>query len=278
MYYYIVDPESLSQKQFERVQNQLYSSLTNYRINGEVSRVTTLRTVSQLTEIAFSHGVKTLVAVGSDETFHDLINAVGDRDVLIGFIPLGGSEVGKIFGIGDIDHACRTIASRRHSLLDLGCVNGQYVFATKLSFGVNLSAGNLFSIKLLKQLLNLPEFEIKFTTRDYKASLKAVGGQIINSRSVDSSQNFGNPTDGVLDISLLPKLRAFGLVRHRKKITSGFFEQVPHSSLIHANQLEISSPEGLPLRVGRKVVAKTPAAVKALPQKLRIIVGKDRTF
>src|SRR3990167_11353493 len=102
MYYYIVDPQKISQRQFERVQNVLYSSVSEYRISGEIARVTGLRTVTQLVEGALQRGVKTLVAVGSDETLHEVINAVRGREVIIGFIPLLRTELGEILGLGDI--------------------------------------------------------------------------------------------------------------------------------------------------------------------------------
>ena len=123
MYYYIVDPQNLTQREFERVQSQLYSSLSEFRISGEVMRITGLRTINQLVETAFAHNAKTIVAVGSDDTLHDVINAVKLRDVAVGFIPLFESELGEILGIKNIDYAAKIIAGRRIALLDLGVVN-----------------------------------------------------------------------------------------------------------------------------------------------------------
>lgn len=278
MYYYIVDPEHLNQRQFERVQNQLYSCLSEYRISGETTRVTSLRTVNQLVENAFSHGVKTLVAVGGDETLFDLINAIKGREVVIGFIPIYDSEIAQVLGVRDIDHACKTIASRRIMNLDVGNIN-QSLFLTKLSFGVNLTQTNPFSFKLIQQLFNLPVFEVKFTTQDYKATLKVVGGQVINSRGNNCSQaNLGNPTDGILDVLLLPKLERMQLIRHRRDIVKGCFESISESSLLHLNKIEITSPDGLPLRVGNRIIAKTPATIEILPKAIKIIAGKDRKF
>src|SRR4029077_12710878 len=122
MYYYIVDPQKITQKEFERVQNVLYSSLSEFRISGEIVRVTSLRTVQQLVENAFSHTATSIVAVGSDETLHDVINAIGKREIVIGFIPLAESEIGESLGIKDILQAVRTVAFRRIQILDLGFV------------------------------------------------------------------------------------------------------------------------------------------------------------
>lgn len=280
MYYYIVDPSKLAQRTFERVQNQLYSSLSTYRINGEVSRVSALRTVPQLVEIAFSRGVKTLVAVGSDETIHDVINSLKRRDITLGFIPLLPSELGNILGISSIDHACKTIALRRVTHLDAAVVHNN-LFITKLSFGLNL---NTFReegfFQSLKQLFSLPTFEVKFSAdNQYSAILKVTGGIIINGRDqVCTTKNLADPTDGILDVLLLPKLSRYKIFKFRKHILSGCFESIPQSSLVHLSRIDITSPEGLPLRMGSRVIAKTPATIEVVPHAIKIIASKERLF
>lgn len=291
MHYYIVDPENLTQRQFERVQSQLYSCLTEFRISGETSRVTSLRTVQQLINTAFSHGAKTLVAVGSDETLADVINALQGREAIVGFIPLFDSEAGQVLGIRDIETGCKIIAGRRITQLDLGTVNhpprldeparveAGTLFLTKLSFGVNLPQNQILSFKLIRQMFSLPTFEVKFATKDYSASLKVIGGQIINSRGmVSKNDELASPTDGILDVLLLPKLSRWAMLKHRKNIMKGAFEQIPGSSLVHVYKLEISSPQGLPLRVNNRIVAKTPLTVEIIPRALKVIAGKDRMF
>lgn len=278
MHYYIVDPQNLNQRQFERVQNQLYSCLSEYRINGETSRVTSLRTVQQLVDHAFTREVKTLVAVGSDETLIDLINALKGREAVVGYIPFFETEASQILGIRDVESGCKIIAGRRIMQLDLGLVN-QTAFLAKLSFGVHLPQTSGISLRLISQLFTLPTFEVKFATREYHATLKVLGGQVVNSRGhACKNESLASPIDGILDVLLLPQLPRITIIKHKKHITSGCFDQIPGSSLIHLNRLEISSPEGLPLRIGNRVVAKTPATVEVIPKALKIIVGKDRNF
>src|SRR6185295_12208341 len=159
MYYYIVDPGKISQSEFERVQNQLYSSVSEFRVSGEVVRVTTLRTINQLVENAFSHNATTIVAVGGDDTLQSVINAVGRRDVTIGFVPITKSNVAEILGIKSIQQAAKTLGARRIEELDLGNVNGN-LFLSKLSFGVALAGNKGFlgslNFKMINKLRNLP--------------------------------------------------------------------------------------------------------------------------
>lgn len=293
MHYYIVDPQKISQREFERVQNLLYSSLSQYRVSGEVVRATGLRTINQLVENAFAHGARTIVAVGSDDTLHDIINAVRDRDIIVGFIPIFDTEIGEILGIKTIANAAKIIGSRRIEELDLVSVNnppaaqvseraGNY-FLSKLTFGLSTYQGSgalgLFNFKLLQSLFNLPVFEIKFSVDgQYQATVSAVAGLIINSRGGECTASSSDPTDGVVDIMLLPKLSRIKILKYYKHILSGCFEQIPEASVIHANKLEISLPASLPLRSGSRIIAKTPAVIEVRPKALKIIVGKDRKF
>jgi len=279
MYYYIVDPQKLNQKTFDRVQNQLYSSLSEHRISGEVSRVTSLRTVSQLVEIAFNHEVKTLVAVGNDETLQEVINAAKGRDVTLGYIPLMDTELSRIFGLHDIDSACKTIAARRIATLDLGLVNNNWFF-TKVSFGNldNLTSG-FMGLGTFGKAMN-STFEIKFSADGkYHGAIQAVAGAIVNARdNACGHTQFVNPTDSVLDVLLLPSLSNYKLWQYRKEIQSGCLENIPGASTVHLKRIEITNPEGLPLIAEGKIIAKTPAIIEVLPKALKMIVGKDRSF
>lgn len=261
MYYYIVDPAKLTQKEFERVQNVLYSSLSEFRISGEVVRVTGVRTITQLVENAFSHEAKTIVTVGSDETLHEVINAIGKREMVVGFIPIVDSEIGNIFGMKDIPQAVKTIAFRRIQEIDLGVVNDQY-FLTKLNFGSDET-----------------ELQIKFSADEkFQASQDATNGLIINLRYNPDESKIGNPTDGLLDILLLPKISRFTAFLKRRLIQTGNYEQVAQTSVLHVKKIEILEPAGIPLFLGGKIVTKTPATVFIAPKALRMIVGKERSF
>jgi diacylglycerol kinase family enzyme len=270
MYYYIVDPQKISQREFERVQNLLYSSLSEYRVSGEIVRVTGLRTVNQLVENAFSHGSKTIVAVGSDDTLNEVINAIKDREMTVGYIPIQETEVGNLLGIRSIEHGAKTIGQRRIAELDLGMVNNN-LFVSKLSFGLGTTETGflkMFNFKLIRSLLDLPTFEIKFSANQkFQASATAVGGIISNSL-----------IHGVIDVMLLPKLSKGQTLQYRNEILNGTYDRIPLASIIHVKKLEISSPHGLPMKAGSRVIAKTPVSIEIRPKALKIIVGKDRQF
>ncbi|MBX4191242.1 MAG: hypothetical protein KW804_00355 [Candidatus Doudnabacteria bacterium] len=268
MYYYIVDPQKISQREFERVQHNLYSSLSEYRISGEVVRVTGLRSIQQLVENAFSHEAKTIVAVGNDQTLHEVINGIGKREMIVGFIPLIKSELGNILGIRDLEQAAKIIAFRRVESMDVGLVNNNY-FLSKLSFGA--IGDNRWAPSMDKT------FEIKLKIDDqYFAEQTIATGIIVNCR--DTNDSLTKPNDGNLDILLLPKLSTWQVLKYRSDIQSGSFENIPQASVIHGKKLEILAPEGMSMKIGDWIIAKTPAIIEIIPSALKIIVGKERKF
>ena len=278
MYYYIVDTNRLTQRQYERVQSQLYSSVSLYHIAGEIVRVTGIRTVKQLVETAFFHQAKTIVAVGSDESLNEVIDQVAGRDIVIGYIPLIASELSEMLGITDIASACKNLAMRRVEQFDLGSAN-EKKFVTKLTFGLQLnrpSGFNFFGMKIINQLLNNPSFEVRFTVDGkYTATTEVMGGIVINSRGNNCNHSLGSPTDGLLDVVLVPKLSRVELIKHRNNILNGCFETLPGASVMHLEQLEIVTPN-LPVRLGGAELTQTPLSIEIKPKAVKLIVGRER--
>jgi diacylglycerol kinase family enzyme len=282
MYYYIIDPGKLAQKQFERVQNELYSSLSEYRVSGENARVSPLRPVSTLVDVALARGAKTIVAVGNDDTLHEVINALQNQDVVIGFIPLVPTELSEILGLSSINYACKHIAFRRIALMDVGMIN-KNIFLSKLTFGYNpedsASSSWVWGLKNFSKISNQPVLDINLSSdSSFQAHIKATAGMIINARKNASEILHPDPADGLFDVLLLPQLSKLTVFKNRKHLITGVYEKLPACSVINSQKIEISNPEGMPLRIGNRVVAKTPAVIQVIPKAIKIIVGRERQF
>lgn len=289
MYYYLVDSSQFDGKNFEFYQTQLLSLLGEYHISGEVARVTRLRTVEDLVLTALSHGVTTLVVAGGDETFDKVVAVCRGKAVTLGFIPLNSqSQTARILGVGDLLDSVVTIAKRRVENLDLACV-GQTYFVSNISFEsgqaagekTQTQAGNFFSgLRSFFTASSLPEVEIRFD-RSYTARGNLFLGSIINARDHVSQKEgvvLGNPKDGLLDVVLVGGLSRFERWQYRKPGTRRSPEAMPGASVVHAREIEILGPAGLNLLNGAKVVAEAPARIFVSPDKIRAIVGKNRTF
>lgn len=280
MYYYILDQHNLPIDKFERLQTELQGLLTEFKISGECARVTPLRSVADLVDTASQRGAKTLVACGSDDTFNLMLAALRGRDFTLGFIPFDEqSYLAKILGVDNLFTGVKTVAARRIEKIDLARIAGNY-FISYLEFGVmsqDLKSANwLTSLKLLST--ETKSYTIRIDD-SYNVNIDALGGLAVNIRSTSSkNETIANPTDASLDLLLLEKLNKADILRYRKIIAMGCLEEVPKTTVIKCKKMEFLEPRGANLTMLGRVVAKFPATVEIIPQRLRMIVGKNRTF
>lgn len=281
MYYYILDPQNINPSQFERQQVELQGLLAEFKISGEMSRVSSLRSVQDLVETASERGVTTLVACGTDDTFNLMLSYLRGRDFTIGFIPLDQEQsyLSKILGVDSLLTAVKTIAARRIEKIDLATLGPSY-FISYVEFGIgskklkNLNWWN--SIKAL----SVPEH--KYTIRidnSYNMDITCLGGIIANTRSSSGKdQTIANPTDGFLDLLILEKLNKVSIMRYKEQVIEGKFEEIPNSSVIKCRKVEFLEPRGFPLTMAGRVFAKVPTSIEIIPRRLKMIVGRNRTF
>lgn len=281
MYYYILDTRNVPQKQFERNQAELQSLLTEFKISGEMARITPLRVMQDLVDTAASRGVKTLVACGTDETFHQMLVATKDREFTLGFIPfVPGTQLGRILGFNDLQTCVKTIASRRIERLDLARINGSY-FISYLELGVgqmtNQKIGWFSSFKLFAG----NPTEVKMRIDDaYTVSVKMMGGLVVNTRGTKMAMGspIANPQDGFLDLLMIEKLSRFTATRYKREVENGCYEKIPSATVIRCQKIEFLEPNNLRIYIDGHEVARVPSVVEVIPGKLRMIVGKNRTF
>jgi diacylglycerol kinase family enzyme len=280
MYYYIVDQNGLPIDKFELLQTQLQGLMAEFKIAGETSRVTPLRSISDLVDTASQRGAKTLVACGSDDTFNLMLAALKGRDFTLGFVPFDeNSYLAKILGLDSVFSGVKTIAARRLEKIDLARISGNY-FISFLEFGVmSQKLKGLGWWTGMKILSTEPKTLNIRIDGSYNVNISALGGLVVNTRSTScQSKSIANPTDGNLDLLILEKLSKAEILRYRKIIAEGCLEQVPKTTVIKCKKIEFLEPRGTNLSMLGRIVAKFPATVEIIPQRLRMIVGKNRTF
>jgi diacylglycerol kinase family enzyme len=280
MHYYILDQHSLSMEKFEKLQTELSGLLAEFKVSGETSRVTPLRSVQDLVDTASQRGAKTLVACGSDDTFNLMLAALKGRDFTLGFIPFDeNSNLAKILGMENVFLGVKTIAARRIEKIDLAKIAGNY-FISYLEFGV--MSHNIKSVSMWQSLKLLSSEAKSFTIRvddSYNVTINGLGGLVANIRSSSGKdQKIANPTDGNLDLLILERLNKMQVLKYRNDIAEGTLEKVPNTTVIKCKRIEFLEPRGTNLTMLGRVVAKFPAKVEIIPQRLRMIVGKNRTF
>lgn len=279
MYYYILDPHNIPQKDFERNQTELQTLLTEFKITGEMARVTPLRIIPELVENAASRGAKTLIACGTDETFHQVLASVKDRDFTLAFIPFTAeTQLGKILGMTDLATAVKTLAGRRTEKIDAARINNT-LFISYLELGVGAQTNKDTGTFTLLKLFNSAPIDLKLRIDDsYNISTKVMGGLLLNIHGTKENTAIGNPQDGFLDLLLIEKLNKFSVLRNKKEILSGHYEKISGATVVRCKKVEFLEPANLRLYIDGKEIARAPSVVEVFPGKLKMIVGKDRTF
>ncbi len=281
MYFYIIDGTNISAAQFERSQVTLQGLLAEFKISGEMARVTSIRGIKELVETASERGVKTLIACGTDDTFNLMLAYLGGRDFALGFVPLVEESIlGQILGIDSLQTAVKTIAARRIEKMDLA-VLGENYFISQVEFGIAATKVKQMGwFGSLSGNLQVNEYNLKVRIDDsYNMDINCLGGTVTNSRVTSSNNStVANPTDGYLDLLILEKLSKVDVLKYKPDIEKAMLENIPGTSVIKCRQVEFLEPRGFPLTIAGRVFAKTPTVISIIPKQLRMIVGKNRTF
>lgn len=281
MYYYILDPGKIPLQKFEQFQVQLQGLLHEFNISGEIGRITTLRNAEDLVSMAASRGATTLVVCGSDDTFNQVLGAIKNRDILLGFIPIDPekSYLSNILGIPTLEAGVRTVAARRIVPIDLATL-GNFHFMSFVEFGI--TSKNLAQAGIWKTLQLLSKTVTRWKMRideSYVLEIEGMGGLLVNSRSTTSKQEkIANPTDGFLDLLLIERISKSDTLKFRNILARGQLEELPDHTTIKCKSVEFLEPKGYALSMFGRTVAKFPAKIHMLERKQRMIVGKQRTF
>lgn len=281
MYFYILDGTNISEPQFEKAQVTLQGLLAEFRISGEMARVTSIRTIAQLVELASQRGAKTLIACGTDDTFNLMLAYLKGRDFALGFIPLTeDSYLGDILGIDSLLTAVKTVAARRLERMDLAVLEDNY-FISQVEFGMaSTELKKLGWFSSLRSGATAHEYKLKLRIdNSYTMDIVCLGGTVTNSRPKSTGKStVANPTDGLLDLMVIEKLSKVDLLKYKPDIAAGIIEHIPGTSVIKCKQVEFLEPRGFPLTIAGRTFAKVPAVISIIPKQLRMIVGRNRTF
>lgn len=253
MYLYLYD-SFLNKKKFNATLARIETRLTDLGIGGKIFRLSPLRNVAELIADEIRSGVKTIVAVGNDQTLSHIVNISAQHDSTIGLIPLGPqNQIAGTLGIPEGDAACNVLAARIIKRIDLGRINNVYFLSNLQLDGqaVTLLCEDQFTVIP-------PQPHSAVTICNLRPS--AING---------AGKAAFDPEDGMLELLIWP-LGADFLKR---------FRTLPATqSVVPFKKLLIKSKTSTAIVTDGLQVIKTPARVEVVPRKLRLIVGKERRF
>lgn len=246
MYAYIFD-NFLQDRKFQHETAQIENRLTTLGIQGKIEKMTILKNIQEATRQAIKRGATTIVVVGNDETITKVLPQLIDQDITFGLIPLGSKQtIAKILGIPLGEPACDILSRRITQRIDLGKANTAYfIFTLQTPPGVIANCGQ-YTISNLDQ----------------------TGSMTIANFPIGDAN--GRPDDGSLELIVSPAKARGGWGRLRASSGSSIF-QITTVKLI-------STGEPISVLLDGLVPLKTPVTVEVAPNKLEVIVGKERGF
>lgn len=247
MYLYIYD-SFLNDKKYTDLLIKIEKRITDLGIKGKIARLSVLKNMKELIIDGVKEGVQTVVAIGNNQTFAKVINIVADLDVTLGLIPVDNdNQIAKILGIPPKVLACDVLASRIIKKIDLGKINNYYFINT-----AEIENGDV--------VIEYNDFKVTPITNKSRITLY----NFATNENISAS----SPVDGILEAVITPiKSRLLG----NKKIAGTV---LPFTKIKIGSQAE----EQVSILTDEQIIMKTPAEIKVVPQKLKIIVGSDRHF
>lgn len=250
MYHYIYDPV-LSEKRYGKFVVDLENRLTDLGIHGRIDRIHPFKSLREAVEEHLKRGGKTVVAVGTDETFKRVLEVVVGKPLTLGYIPISGiAPIAQLLGIPEGVAACDMLSARLTETLDIGRVNGQYFFAAVSFSGKDVSL----------------ECEGR-----YRVELVA-GGKVsicnVGLLEGDGMQHQGNPFDGYLEAILEPAAASGGFFRKAMPLKQ---------SVLSLRKIIARSPKPFTVVAdGRILSQQERAEIDIAKERLRVIIGKTR--
>lgn len=270
MYYYFYD-SFLSDSKYQKILHRIENRIVDLGISGKIERASMLIDPEKLILDNIKKGVKTIIAVGNDKTVDKIINIAATEKIVVGIIPIGKkNKIAKTLGIPEGSMACDLLSQRRVQNLDLIKMNNKYYLSNLI-----INAKNTNVICEDKFEISLPKKQGKIYI--YNLADKNEIKKIFNlSQNID---NYFNPNDGLLDLVVKPTKQNF-ISRALKMIIKNNSNKIKDVSIIPVKKININSKNEKPIIIVSEndPVVKTSLEIEIAPQKLNIIVGRDRKF
>ncbi|PIT87921.1 MAG: hypothetical protein COU31_00345 [Candidatus Magasanikbacteria bacterium CG10_big_fil_rev_8_21_14_0_10_40_10] len=254
MYVYLYD-NFLRKKNFASTIKAIEVKLTDYGIAGKILRLNNYIDVKPIVDDEIKKGAKTIVVVGNDATFGQVLSRSATCDCLFGFLPIGpNNTIAHVLGIPVGAEACDVLSRRLKERLDIGWMNNRY-FISQL----------VIKPALIEVIYNE---QFKVGSRD-KMELVVCNLQPFYWKRSKTDQNTQvvNPQDGKLEAFLRPLT---------KKKWWGYTYEEP--SVFPFDEMEIIGQEPFAVEADGKKSKEIRLKIRLAKNKVQMVVGRSRQF
>jgi YegS/Rv2252/BmrU family lipid kinase len=251
-----------------------------------------------LAEGAIAQGAELLIASGGDGTLSAVAGTLLHTDIPLGIISRGTANA---FAAAleipvELEEACLTILDGRIRTVDAARCNDKMMV---LLAGIGLEAETVenadreakerlgamaYIMSGLRQLQDLPTFEVKIETEEKTLNCSACAVTVANAAPPTSILAQGNAEvicdDGLLDVTIItptnsPQVLAtlYHLLKTALNHTSSQREDIIY---LRTKRVIISTDSPRQVAIDGEIDGTTPLEIVSLPQSLRMIVPKQK--
>lgn len=256
MYVYLYDP-ALKEKRYQPIIKAVENRLTDFGITGRIIRLTPFTNTKPIIEDEIARGSKTFVVVGNDETFGHIMASSAALPVTFGYIPVGNaSAVATVLGIPINVPAVDVLSARKIEPLDIGWMNNRYFIS---------------QVRIEPAVVSV-EYDSQFRVH---ARDGAMGVTICNllpflGRHLGPRAQRVHPQDAQLDAFLEP-------LEGRRWFFGRRVAPQP-ASIFPFREMTIRGRRPFAVFADGRPSKEIALTIRLAREKLRMIVGKERTF
>ena len=254
MYVYLYD-NFLRQKKNETTVKAMETRLTDFGIAGKIIRLQNFTNADAVVEEEIKRGASTIVIVGNDATFGQVLSRAATREIVFGFLPVGtnNNTIAEVLGIPIGETACDVLSRRRKISLDIGWFNNRY-FISQLHIPSS-------DIQI--------EYDEKFVVSSQKGKLELVVCNLQPYFWHDGSKKefIVHPQDGKLEAFLRPMIK------------QGWFnKKFEEPSIFPFEEMVVRSRKPFVVEADGKQSKEIKITIRLAKNKIAMVVGKDRKF
>ena len=242
--YSIIYDLFINNNKYSKQTEQIERELLKLDIKAKINKLSLLNSLQAITKENVQQKIKTLIVVGDDTTFTNILDIVVPSTIVLGFIPIGNNnKISKMFGINDYMEACHIISQRIIKKINVGKINNFY-FLENVTINPEKKPFTLSC--------DDDSFKINFQNNFQLIQIK-------NKLGINETNN----NKIILEIVPNKTNQFFSLNK-----THYLNTKIPLKKII------IKSEESIPLLIDSTKIIKTPVIIQASPEKLNLIVNR----
>ncbi len=253
MYVYLYD-NILKSRRFDSQVKAMEARLTDFGIAGKIIRLQHFTSAQAVIEEEVKRGASTIVIVGNDTTFGNVLSRAAAIPTVFGFLPLGtDNAIAEVLGIPLGVEACDVLSRRRKINLDVGWFNNRY-FISELHIppsDITIRYDDTFQVSSNKGKMELVVCNLKpFIWRER-----------------GSKEYVVHPQDGKLEAFVRPMVGR-----------TMFKEIYEEPSIFPFEEMVVTGRKPFEVVADEKHSKETEITIRLAKKRIEMIVGKGRKF